>query len=137
MVATEKQKNLALDALRTLDIYKPYVNKFNKSGTVTMFEQFAGFYIDENTDGGELYKKIQEVQEKYGYLVYAVTHEMTNIGEMYDLLVIPKEDNEDMVQEYGNNHLVFAYVWNKTDDMMSEAGDIVVQSFGGGIRRIK
>ena len=137
MEFTEEQKTLALKALATLDIYKPYINKFDKKGVVTMFEGFAGFYIDETTNGGEIFKKIKEIQEKRGYLVYAVTHEMTNIGEMYDLLVIPKEDNEDMVQELGNNHLVFAYVWNRTDDLCSEAGDIVVQSSGGGIRRIK
>lgn len=29
-----------------------------------------------------------------------------------------------------------AYVWNKDDDWSSEFGSVMVQSFGGGIRRI-
>jgi hypothetical protein len=30
----------------------------------------------------------------------------------------------------------YAYVWNKSDDLLSEFGDIAVQALGGGIRRI-
>ena len=36
----------------------------------------------------------------------------------------------------GDRHSAYAYVWNKKDEWCSEFGDIIVQSFGGGIRRI-
>jgi hypothetical protein len=35
-----------------------------------------------------------------------------------------------------NTFYAFAYVWNQTHEQLSEFGDVVVQSFGGGIRRI-
>ena len=41
-----------------------------------------------------------------------------------------------LVQSTINRFYAFAYVWNQTDESLSEFGDVVVQSFGGGIRRI-
>ena len=34
------QKEVAIQCLKKLDIYKPYVRKFEKDGTVTLFERF-------------------------------------------------------------------------------------------------
>jgi hypothetical protein len=45
---------------------------------------------------------------------------------------------DDFISDTGRRgqYYVYSYVWNKTEPMFSEFGDIVVQSFGGGIKRI-
>ncbi|MBO7528036.1 MAG: hypothetical protein J6T74_09160, partial [Clostridia bacterium] len=70
--------------------------------------------------------------------VYAITHEITEIGEFYDFLIVSnyKEEWDDLVGNYKGNFYAYAYVWNKDDDYCSEFGDVIIQSFGGGIRRI-
>lgn len=130
------QKEVAIQCLKELDIYKPYIRKFEKDGTVTLFEGFGGFYIDEHQEP-ELLKKIKEIEAEYGSLVYAVTHELTEFGELYDFLIVSKyeEEWEDTIEDV-EDHYAFAYVWNKTNDLCSEFGTIGVKSFGGGIMRL-
>ena len=81
---------------------------------------------------------MREIENKYNCVVYAITHEFMEFGELYDfLLVTPYEEEwDDMVYSIGSRHTAFAYVWNKEADFCSEFGSIVVHSFGGGIRRI-
>ena len=82
---------------------------------------------------------IPAITIEYEGVVYAITHEFAEFGECWSFLMVSKYDEEweyDF-EQYGNKFRAFAYVWNvDNDDMCSEAGDIVVQSFGGGIRRI-
>ena len=48
-----------------------------------------------------------------------------------------KEEWDDLLIEYSEGqHSAFAYVWNKTVNDFSEFGSILVDSFGGGIRRV-
>ena len=70
--------------------------------------------------------------------MYAVTHEITGMGELYDFLIVTNYPDEwdSLIFTSRNKHTVFAYVWSKDDDWCSEFGNITVQSFGGGIRRI-
>ena len=53
------QKEVAIECMKNLNIYKPYINKFEKDGTITLFERFGGYYIDEDNEP-ELLKKIKE-----------------------------------------------------------------------------
>ena len=133
----EQQKEFAVQCLEQLDIYKPYIRKFkSKAGTPCFFEQFAGFYVDQEP---EIYNKMKEVEAEYGCLVYAITHEITNLGETWSMLCVPQsaESIEDCLGYFNNSeYYAFSYVWNKSNDMFSEFGDIVVKSFGGGIKRI-
>ena len=69
------QKEVAIQCLKELNIYKPYVRKFEKDGTATLFERFGGYYIDEYQEP-ELLHKIKEFEEEYNSIVYAVTHEV-------------------------------------------------------------
>ena len=135
----DKQTNKAIEIMEKIDIYKPYIEKFKKDGTVTLFEEYGGFYIDKDNEE-ELFAKISEIEAKHGCKVYAVTHEYTQFGECYDLLIVTKYKNEwNTLISYSSphkEHVVFAYVWNKDDDWCSEFGDITIHSFGGGIRRI-
>lgn len=131
---TQKQK--AIELMKKLVIYKPYIEDFKKYGTVCFFERYAGYWAWQEP---ELMAKIKEFESKYNAIVYAITHEFTEFGECYDFLYVPssKDEWDDILLETDTGDFyVFAYVWNKTDDMCSEFGDIVVRSFAGGIRRI-
>ena len=129
------QKEKAIECMEKLDIYKPYIQKFKNDGTVTLFERFGGYYIDELE--AELLNKIREFEAETGSLVYAVTHEMFVFGECYSFLCVSKyEEDWDFTVETGPyGSYAWSYVWNKDDDLCSEYGTIGVKSFGGGIAR--
>jgi hypothetical protein len=129
------QREVAIECLKKLNIYKPYINAFDKKGTITLFERFGGYYID-TYDKPELLNKIKEFEEETGSLVYAVTHEILEFGECYSFLIVSKYDEEwEMTLEEVKDGYAFAYVWNKDAEWCSEYGTIGVKSFGGGIAR--
>ena len=130
---TKKEK--AIELLKRMDIYKPYIQGFSESDKVCFFENFGGYWAEQEP---ELYEKMKSLEKKYNCLVYAVTHEYTEFGELYDFLIVtdyPKEW-DDLVYSQGSYHTAFAYVWNKDDDQCSEFGSVAVRSFGGGIKRV-
>ena len=130
------QKEVAIQCLKKLGIYKPYIRKFEEDGTVTLFERFGGYYIDEYQEP-ELLHKIKEFEEEYNSIVYAVTHEVFQFGECYSFLIVSQYDEEwEMALEDVKDGYAFAYVWNKTSEDCSEFGTITVKSFGGGIARV-
>ena len=130
------QKEVAIQCMKSLDIYKPYINRFVKDGTVTLFERYGGYYIDEHNEP-ELLKKIREFEAETGSLVYAVTHEIFFFGECYSFLIVSKYEEEwEMTLEEVAEGYAFSYVWNKDDEICSEFGTVRLKSFGGGIARI-
>lgn len=142
-MAKKQPKTKAIECLKELKIYKPYIDEFKRSGTVTMFERYAGFYQDPqySTLGSTMvYDLIKKVEKEHNCLVYAITHDISlDIGEMYSFLIIPNESDEYesyLTKCNNNSFYVFAYVYNVTYPEFSELGDVVVDCFGGGIRRI-
>ncbi len=133
MKMTKKEK--AMELLKKLDIYKPYIEGFRDEDKVCFFEMFGGYWVYQEP---EIEKKMREIEQQYNCKVYAITHEYTQIGELYDFLIVTNypEEWSGLVESQGNRHTVFAYVWNKDCEWCSEFGDIGIQSFGGGIRRI-
>ena len=132
----EQRKKLALKFMKQLDIYKPYIKGFENNDEVCFFERFAGYWAWQNE---VLENKIKELEEKYNCTVYAITHEYAEFGELYNFLIITdyKEEWDDLICKYSANEFsAFSYVWNKSDKDLSEFGTILIQSFGGGIRRI-
>ena len=131
------QKEIAVLCLKKLDIYKPYIRKFEAEGMPTFFERFAGFYLNNEL---VLQEKVKQVEKDTGVLVYAITHEWMEFGECWSMLCVPRdcEDIEDCIPESPMHDTLyaFAYVWNQDDDLCSEFGDIVVKCAYGGIRRI-
>lgn len=69
---------------------------------------------------------------------YAITHEKVYGDDMWSFLVVTSNPQEwvDLVGRSGNGFYAFAYTWNRSYDYGSEFGDVFLQSFGGGIRRI-
>jgi hypothetical protein len=135
-----EQKELAVRCLEMLDIYKPYIRKFkSKAGIPCFFENYAGFWADQEP---ELWQKIKEVEEEYGCLVYAITHNILDSAELWSMLCVPKEcDGVDEIlglinPTNQNEYYAFTYTWNKSYDFFSEFGDIVVRAAYGGIKRL-
>ena len=129
------KKQKAIELLKEMDIYTPYIKGFQEKGMVCYFKNYGGFWIDQEP---ELYAKLKELEKKHNCLVYAVMHEYTEFGECYSFLLVTdyKSEWRTLMWSEGNKHSAFAYVWNKDDDWCSEFGSIMVQSFGGGIKRI-
>lgn len=131
------QKEIAIQCLEKLDIYKPYINKFKSQKTLPcFFENFGGFWVDQEP---ELFSKIREVEDEFGCLVYAVTHELTNFGEYWSMLCVTKaaEEMSEVLGTFNSmEYYAFAYVWNKSNEILSEFGDIVVAARFGGIKRL-
>ena len=140
MTMIEQQKLRALELMKRMDIFEPYINKLESEDTITFFENYGGFWVSKNNGVvKDLLDKIKEIENKHSCLVYAITHEHTKFGELYDLLIVQKEKDEWDYSFYDNGngtYNVFAYVYNKSIPEFSEFGDIMVHSFGGGIRRI-
>lgn len=135
-MANTIQKEIAIKCLETLGIYKPYVRKFkSKAGIPCFFENFGGFYADQEP---VLWQKIQEIEAANNYLVYAVTHEIINGDEMWSMLCVPENTTVDdlLMRADADKFYAFAYVWNTTTEDFSEAGDVFIRSFGGGIKRL-
>lgn len=142
-MSLNKQKEIAIQCLDKLGIYKPYVTKFKNTGMPCFFEHFAGFWADQEP---ELYKKINEVEEEFGCLVYAVIHEITDYGEMWSMLCVPWSrlhvpeyscvDDLILTTSKIDTFYAFTYTWNKSNPILSEFGDIAVRSALGGIKRV-
>jgi hypothetical protein len=132
------QKELAIQCLEKLNIYSPYIRKFkSKKGIPCFFEQYAGFWADQEP---ELWNKIKEVEAEHGCLVYAITHELTDLGEMWSMFCVPKDTNslEDILftaDATNRKFYAYAFVWNK-NSYGSEFGDVIVQAAFGGVKRI-
>ena len=80
----EERKEKAIEIMKNLDIFKDYINGFKQNNDACMFEQFGGYWAYQYP---ELIEKKKELEEKYNCTVYAITHEITEIGEFYDFLV--------------------------------------------------
>lgn len=134
-ITRDIKKEKAVELMKKLDIYKPYIKGFKNEDTVCYFENYGGYWAYQEPG---LIEKVKELEEKHNCLVYAITHEYTSIGEMYSFLIITdyEEEWDTLLEKYGNQYYGFAYVWNKDDDDCSEFGTIALSSFGGGIRRI-
>ena len=71
MKTTITKKEKAIEIMKKMEIYKPYINGFEQKDKVCFFEQFGGFWIDQEP---ELHKKMKAIEEKHKCKVYAVTH---------------------------------------------------------------
>ena len=131
----EERKVKGIEILKQMDIYKPYINGFEKKDQVCFFEMFGGFWVDQEP---ELYNKMKEIEKEYNCTVYAITHEFTEFGELYSFLIVTnyKSEWKNLCYTEGGIHYAFSYVWNKDDEYCSEFGTIGVRSMGGGIMRV-
>jgi len=131
-----KQKEKAIELIYELNLHKDYIIAFKHDDTVTMFERYIGFWAYQYP---ELMQKIKEIENRYKVLVYAVTHEYTDMGEMYSFLIVSNYKSEwKYCLEKGihpHEYIAYAYVWNKDVEEFSEFGSIGIKKSFGGITR--
>lgn len=134
-ITIEQKKQKALELMRKLDIYKPYIKGFEKDNEVCFFEGFGGFWAYQEP---ELMEKIKTFEKEHDCLVYAVTHEYTEFGELYDFLIVTDYEEEwnTLLEKTDRYYYAFAYVWNKDCEWCSEFGTIGIRAFAGGIKRV-
>ena len=134
-VIREKKKEEAIKRMKVLGLFKPCIKSFEKYDELQLTEPTGGLY--EFSDNAELNAKIKEFEEEYNALVYHVIHTYTQFGELYNFLYVSdyeeewEYDNEDVKAGYA-----VAYVWNKSDDFLSEIGGIAIRERFGGLVRV-
>ena len=134
-IIREKKKEEAIKRMNILGLFKPCIKAFEKYDEVQLTEPTGGLY--EFNDDAELKAKIKEFETEYDALVYHVIHTYTQFGELYNFLYVSdyKEewefDRADVKAGYA-----IAYVWNKTDEWMSEMGSIAIRELFGGLVRV-
>ena len=138
-VSKEMKKQEAIQRMTALGLFKPCIKSFDKYDEVQLSEPTGGLY--EFSDNEELNAKVREFEAEHDALVYHVIHSPIRIDgmvmDMYNFLYVSDEeeewvmDNEDIADGYA-----MAYVWNKTDDWLSEFGGIMVQGMFGGLIRV-
>lgn len=70
----EEKKNKAIELLHKLDVYKPYIEGFEKESKVCFYENFGGYWVYQEP---EIEAKMRKIENKYNCVVYAITHEFT------------------------------------------------------------
>ena len=68
----EEKKIKAIELMKKLDIYKPYIKGFKNEDTVCYFENYGGYWAYQEPG---LIEKVKELEEEHNCLVYAITHE--------------------------------------------------------------
>ena len=132
----DERKIKAIELLKELDIYEPYIEGFEKENNVCFFERFGGYWVYQEP---EVLKTMKEIEEEFNCTVYAITHEYTEFGECYSFMLVTryKYEWDNLLFKDGSTFYAFSYVWNKTYEDFSEFGTIGVRSFGGGITRVE
>lgn len=136
------QELKAIKCMEALNIYKPYIDIFKKQKTLCLFEDFAGFYLSYDST---LITKKQEIEQANGIYIYAMIDAKDKTDELYILLAFSSDDAEDN-QEVDindisvtgvNEYLVYAYIWNRTNEKMSGLDYVTIKSLCGGLSYIK
>ena len=133
-LSTQEKKQRAIDALKMLCLSRTYIKDFEENGRIYLFEDFVAKKIRKKS---ELAEKIAKIEMKGGCNIYAVTHEMTEVGEMFTFLLISEYSEDVSITPVAPlMYRAYAYVWNKDREYFSEYGTVTIQSFDGGIRRL-
>lgn len=129
----EKIFEECLKRMKELHLSKQCIDAF-KRGEIWESEGIGALYeLDEDEK-----KIVEEFETNHpNYKVYHVIHNVTNIGELYNLLYVDTYTDE---WAYFSNDLkmgiTLAYVYNKDYEDCSEFGSIAIQqNIGGLIRR--
>ena len=134
-VTRENKKVEAIKRMKMLGLFKPCIKSFEKYDELQLTEPNGGLY--EFSDNEELKAKVKEFEEDYNALVYHVIHTYTQFGELYSFLFVSdyEEEWEMDIADVKDGYAI-AYVWNKSDEWMSEMGSIVVREKFGGLVRV-
>lgn len=69
----EQKKEKAIELMKQLNIYQPFIDDFKERDLVCYFEHCIGYWV---TQEPEVEAKMRELEKEYNCMVYAVTHEI-------------------------------------------------------------
>lgn len=93
-IAIENKKAKAIELMKKLDIYKPYIKGFEKDNTVCFYENFGGFWAwqepDLNFSHG--YTSLSD----YAITIHPVFADYQNIGvtKMYQFVTVKQLESD-------------------------------------------
>ena len=127
-------KERCVEILNKLNIYRPYIRGFeSEKEKVCFYENYAGFWVYQEP---EVEAKMKYIEANRNCKVYAITHEYAEFGECWDFLFVPNDESEgECFTDEGGVYRLWSITWNRSYDELEE-GDVIVKSFGGGIKRI-
>lgn len=147
MTKEEAKKELmhleALERMKRINFLPEVVKDFEKNHRIYYSERtpLGGilYWLDNNPEWVEL---VKQIEEKYGILVYHITHEYTEFGELLDLMCVSSYEEgwsyerEDLDNKNGNEFYSFCYALNLDYPEFSEFGTVVMREGSGGLVRV-
>lgn len=136
MLTKEQRKEKAIEIMKRLGIYEPYITGYKNHDKVCFYERFGGYWVYQEP---EIEAKMREIEQRYDTTIYAITHDLTEFGDLWSFLCVANKGSRyACTKSFGNvcsDFLCSAYVWNKSGGFV-EFGSVEVRSFGGGLMRI-
>ncbi len=131
-------KDVAVWALRELNVSMPYVLDYEAHGSVYLFDCGNAKRIAPSS---ELADKVREIEAARKLKIYAVTHDfLPSVGEMYSFLCIsPYKDDWDGMVKFSSDKqraYVYAYVYNPVIPEYSESGYVLLSMINGKLLRV-
>lgn len=148
MAGYDEMKEEALKRIGKLCLHKDVRRRFDSA-----IDSVDGLYYSERTQlGGILYwlenepeweKKVREIERDLDIMVYHITHEYTEFGELLTMLYVSPYEEEwefdnaciDYPALNDGTKRVYAYVYNMTYPLFSEFGVIGIKEVAGGLIR--
>lgn len=133
-----KKEKEGLKRLNELEVLKEVKENY-KEGRIAVSERINKVFNAVLRDTTEEEKKIIEDYEKRsGNKVYHAIKSYTEFGEILDLIIVSKyeEEWEYEFDEENGNYYVMSMAMNLTHEDFSEMGTIVVRKAMGGLERI-
>lgn len=132
-ITNEEIKNECLSRMEMLNLSRQCINAFKK-GVVWESESIGALY-ELNDKEKEIVKEFEEKHK--GCKVYHVIHNITEFGELYNLLYVSTDKDEwERDKEDIRQNCVFVYVKNIDIDYYSEFGIIGIKKNIGGLIRV-
>lgn len=134
VVTRAHQKAKALQFMAQLGIEKLF-------GDILYNEQYGiKEFFSESYEDPNVGKIIERLEDRFGCLVYYVTHENTSFGECYSFLYVSKYAEDLAVQEIRScsNDVKMALAWveNLSAPHCSEFGSVAVKKQCGCLFRV-
>lgn len=133
MLTKERRKEKAIEIMQKLNIYKPYITGYKNHDKVCFYERFGGYWVYQEP---EIEAKMHEIEQRYDTTVYAITHDLTEFGELWSFLCVSNKGSRyACTKSFDGNFICSAYVWNKSGGFV-EHGSVEIRSLGGGLMRV-
>lgn len=129
----EKQRLEAIERMRMLGIHENAIEEFEEEGKIYKSETIGFLYWLNDEEE----KLIKNWEEETGNMAYHAIFNNTLFGRMLSILYVSKYEEEwEFDRRDIENNMPIAYVMNLDDEMLSEAGTIVIKRNIGGLIRI-